>query len=76
VERIRGYALLARRRPTKGREAVEVARTMYLGELGYVWPVDAAIGVMGGEIMVLLPHPRTPPRQAHKQVASALGAFA
>jgi len=70
LERIRGYALLARRRASKGREAVEVARTVYLGELGYVWPVDAAIGVVAGEIMALLPHPPTPPRRAHKLVES------
>jgi len=70
LERIRGYALLARRRPAKGLEAVEVARTVYLGELGYVWPVDAAIGMVAGEIMALLPHPPTPPRRAHKLVES------
>jgi predicted nucleic acid-binding protein len=70
LERIRGYALVARHRPAEGLEAVEVARTIYLSELGYVWPVNAAVGVVAGEIMALLPHPPTPPRRAHRLVES------
>src|SRR6267143_5019731 len=50
VERIRGYALLARRAQKNRREAVEGARIAYLSELGQVWPLDAAIGVVAGEI--------------------------
>jgi predicted nucleic acid-binding protein len=66
LERVRGFALLARRLPAERREAVEVARTVYLKELGYVWPVDAAVGVVAAEIMTLLPHPPTAPRRSHK----------
>ena len=64
VERIRGYALLSRR-AQKRREWIEAARIAYLSELGRVWPIDGAVGVVAGEIMALLPHPPTPPRRAH-----------
>jgi len=62
VERIRGYALLWRRAQEKRRDDIETARLAYLHALGQVWPLDAAVGVVAGEIMALLPHP--PPRRA------------
>lgn len=70
VERIRGYALLSRRAPEKHRERLEAARIAYLGELGRVWPLDGAAGIVAGEIMALLPNPPTPPRRAHKLAES------
>jgi predicted nucleic acid-binding protein len=68
VERVRGYAALARRAQGERREAIESARIAYLGALGRVWPVDGAVGVVAGEIMALVPHPPTPPRRAHRLV--------
>lgn len=53
IERVRGYPLLSRREADAQR--VEAARVAYLTELGRVWPVDAAVAVVGGEIMALLP---------------------
>lgn len=70
VERIQGYAQLARRASEKHREAVEDARVAYLRNLGRVWAVDGAVGVVAGEIMALLPAPPTPPRRAHRKVES------
>ena len=66
----RGYALLWQRVSTKRRDAIEAARIAYLSELGRVWPLDVAIGIVAGEIMALLPHPPTPPRRAHKLTES------
>jgi predicted nucleic acid-binding protein len=70
VERIRGYALLWRRAQEKRREDIETARLAYLHALGQVWPLDAAVGVVAGEIMALLPHPPTPPRRMHRLAES------
>jgi predicted nucleic acid-binding protein len=70
LERIRGYAVIARRSPEQRREAVEAARAAYLSRLGYVWPLDAAIAVVAGEIMALLPNPSAPLRRTHKQTES------
>ena len=70
VERIRGYALLSRRARQARREAIEAARIAYLSELGRVWPLDAAVGVVAGEIMALLPNPPTPPRRSHRLAES------
>jgi predicted nucleic acid-binding protein len=70
IERIRGYALLSRRAREERRQAIEAARIAYLSEVGRVWPVDAAIAVVSGEIMALVPHPPTPPRRAHLLVES------
>ena len=66
IERIRGYALLSRHAQEQRREAIETARIAYLSELGRVWPLDAAVGVVAGEIMALLPNPPTPPRRSHQ----------
>jgi len=70
LERIRGYAVVARRSPAKRLGTVEAARTAYLSHLGHVWPVDAAVGVVAAEIMALLPHPPTAPRRTHKLAES------
>jgi len=70
VERIRGYALLARRAPHHRLEAIETARVAYLSELGRIWPLDGAIGIVAGEVMAILPSPPTPPRRAHQLVES------
>ena len=70
VERIRGYALLAQRAGKSRALEVEQARITYLSGLGRVWPIDAPIGVVAGEIMALLPSPPTPPRRAHRLVES------
>jgi predicted nucleic acid-binding protein len=70
VERTRGYALLSRRAQEPRRERIEAARIAYLSELGRVWPLDAAVAVVAGEIMALLPHPATPPRRGHQLAES------
>lgn len=70
VERIRGYALLWRRARETQRVAIEAARVAYLEALGRVWPLDASVGVVAAEIMVLLPHPPTPPRRTHRRAES------
>jgi predicted nucleic acid-binding protein len=66
IERIRGYSLLWRRAGQGKRESIEVARVAYLTGLGRVVPLDAAIAVVAGEIMALLPEPPTPPRRSHR----------
>jgi predicted nucleic acid-binding protein len=68
LERIRGYALLWRR--AEDQQRVETARIAYLRELRRVWPVDAAVAVVGGEIMALVPDPPTPPKRAHQLAES------
>src|SRR5438128_1842383 len=70
VERIRGYALLWREASLERRVDIEGARTAYLAELGHVWPIDAGVAVVAGEIMALLRHPPTPPRRAHQLAES------
>jgi predicted nucleic acid-binding protein len=70
VERVRGYALLAQRAHKARAGGIEAARMSYLAGLGRVWPLDAAIAVVAGEIMALLPSPPTPPRRAHRLVES------
>ncbi|PWU01801.1 MAG: hypothetical protein C5B51_22020 [Terriglobia bacterium] len=66
IERIRGYALLWRRAAEPRREQIERARIAYLGTLGHVWPLDAAMGAVAGEIMALVPQAPTPPRRTHQ----------
>lgn len=66
VERIRGYALLAQRAGPRRATEIEESRIAYLSGLGQVWPIDAAIGVVAGEIMALVPSPPTPPHRAHR----------
>jgi predicted nucleic acid-binding protein len=70
IERIRGYALLAKRAPEGRRAGIEAARISYLQALGRVWPVDGSIAVVAGEIMALLPQPPTPSRRAHRRAES------
>jgi predicted nucleic acid-binding protein len=66
MERTRGYALLWRRESGERRRRIESARTVYLRTLGQVWPVDAAVAMVAGEIMALLPQPPTPTKRSHK----------
>ena len=70
MERVRGYCLLWRRVEPGRRERIELARIAYLSKLGRVWPLDAAITVVAGEIMALLQEPPTPPRRSHQLVES------
>ncbi|MGP8244623.1 MAG: type II toxin-antitoxin system VapC family toxin [Bryobacteraceae bacterium] len=70
VERVRGYSLLWGRAAESGKERIEEARVAYLANLGRVWPLDAAVAVVAGEIMALLPDPPTPPRQRHQLAES------
>jgi predicted nucleic acid-binding protein len=72
VERIRGYGLLWRRSPQDGRERIEAARLAYLSTLGHVWPLDATVAIVTGEVMAMLPHPPTPPRRSHQLAESRL----
>ena len=70
LERVRGYSLLWRRTPADGRERIEAARLAYLGDLGSVWPIDAATAIVAGEIIALLPDPPTPARRSHQLAES------
>jgi predicted nucleic acid-binding protein len=70
LERSRGYSLLWHRADSAGRAQVETARAVYLRELGPVAPIDAAVSVVAGEIMALLPEPPTPPRRSHQLAES------
>jgi predicted nucleic acid-binding protein len=65
LERVRGYSLLWRRADTERREHIEAARLAYLSALGPVWPLDAAVAVVAGEIMALLPEAPSLPRRSH-----------
>jgi predicted nucleic acid-binding protein len=70
LERTRGYSLLWRRAHQDRRESIESARIAYLNAVGPVWQLDAAVAVVAGEIMSLLPDPPTPPRRSHHLVES------
>jgi predicted nucleic acid-binding protein len=70
LERSRGYSLLWRRAPDDRKESIEAARLAYLSGLGRVWPFDAAVAAVAGEIMALLPDPPTPPRRSHNLAES------
>jgi predicted nucleic acid-binding protein len=70
VERIRGYALLSRRAQGVRQQQIEDARIAYLSNLGRVLPLDTGVGIVAGELMMLLPHPASPPRRAHQFVES------
>jgi predicted nucleic acid-binding protein len=52
------------------RQRIERARSAYLNQLGRVWPLDAAVAIVAGEIMAALPDPPTPPRRAHELAES------
>jgi hypothetical protein len=65
IERVRGYSLLWRRSPEVRRPGIEAARLDYLARGARVWPLDAAVAVVSGELMALLPDPPTPPRRSH-----------
>jgi len=66
MERTRGYALLWRRESGERRRQIEAARIAYLRTLGQVWPVDAAIAIVAGEIMAVVAQPPTPAKRSHK----------
>jgi predicted nucleic acid-binding protein len=70
VERVRGYAMLWRAGDDATRAKVEVARLGYMTQLGHVWPMDASVSVIAGEIMALLPQPPTPARKTHRGAES------
>lgn len=70
LERVRGFGLLAQRAHNARAAEIEAARMTYLAGLDPVWPLDATVGVVAGEIMALLPSPPTPPRRAHRLVES------
>ena len=70
IERSRGYSLLWRRAEQSQRERIEAARVAYLRNLGRVVPLEAAMAVVAGEIMALLPEPPTPPRRFHQLMES------
>ena len=70
TERVRGYSLLWRRSAPEARGRIEAARIAYLNLLGNVVPIDAAVAVVAGEIIALLPDAPTPPRRAHRMAES------
>ena len=61
LERIRGYSLLWHRAEQNRREQTEAARIDHLTKRGQILPLDAAVAVVAGEIMALLPEPPTAP---------------
>jgi predicted nucleic acid-binding protein len=72
TERIRGYSMLWRRSNPQARPRIEAARVAYLRQLGNVLPVDAAVAVVAGEIIALIPDPPTAPRRSHRLAESRL----
>jgi predicted nucleic acid-binding protein len=70
TERIRGYSMLWRRAAPEARGRIEAARVAYLSQLGDVLPVDAAVAVVAGEIIALIPEAPTPPRRSHRLAES------
>ncbi len=70
TERIRGYSLLWRKTEPERRDRIEDARLACLSALGEVLAVDAATGVVAGEIMSLVPDPPTPPQRSHRLAES------
>jgi predicted nucleic acid-binding protein len=65
-ERMRGYAMLWHRADHERRAMVESARVAYLAAGRKVWPVDAAVSTVAGEIAALIPEPPTPPKRSHR----------
>jgi predicted nucleic acid-binding protein len=61
---------IAPRPGNAAREQIGGVRIAYLSELARVIPLDGSVGIVAGEIMALLPHPPTPPRNAHRFVES------
>ncbi len=70
LERVRGYALIGQRCPPQQRATIEAARIEYLSKLGTVWPHDARVAVVAGEIMALIPHPSGRRRRSHRAAES------
>lgn len=70
IERVRGYALLRQTVQKERRQEIEAARIAYLSGLGNVLEADAAVAVVSGEIMAVLPHPPTPPRRTRQLAES------
>ncbi len=70
IERVRGYSTLWRRAVPEARTGVEAARVAYLSRLANVLPIDAAVAIVAGEIMALVPDPPTPPRRSHRLAES------
>ena len=61
LERIRGYSFLWHSADPSRREQIESARITYLARPARVWPLDAAVAVVAGELMAVVPDPPTPP---------------
>lgn len=65
-ERVRGYAMVWLASDEERRAEIEAARVAYLRIPRHVWPVDAAMAAVAGEIAALLPEPPTPPKKSHR----------
>ena len=76
IERVRGYGLLWRACPESDRARIEKARLAYLRQGRHVWPIDAAVAVIAGEIIALVPNPPTPPVRGHKAAESRVDRLA
>ena len=72
TERIRGCSLLWRRREQDRKEQIEAARVAYLATRARILPLDAAIAVVAGEILALLPEPPTVPRRSQRLPGSRI----
>jgi hypothetical protein len=69
-ERVRGYAILARRSRGPVLAEIEHAREEYLADPGYVVPIGRVVATIGAEICALIPQPASPVRRSHRGVES------
>ena len=70
IERVRGYGLLWRRAKEEQRLVIEGLRIAFLNSPGQVWPVNATVATVAGEIMALIHDPPTPPKGSHRRAES------
>jgi predicted nucleic acid-binding protein len=66
LERTRGYAILRGASSLDRRPAIDAAQAAYLRQLGQVWPLDAGVAAIAGEIQALAPDPPSPPKRSHR----------
>lgn len=70
LERMRGYAALLAKSSAERRAQIALARQAYMGAMGKVWPIDAAVAIVAADLMALLPQPPSPPKRAHRMAES------
>ncbi len=70
LERVRGYAMLARNAEGERLASIEASRLEYLRIGRRIWPVDGAVAIVSAELLAVLPNPATPPRRGPRIVES------